>query len=143
MNPELIKEAYEYGAALALQEHCGYGARQARVGAVKLAMEKLAEGEEYVEEEVPGRSALSRIGGGLGGAGLGALGLGTLAAGSAFVPGLKGLGATQALSRSGLKFPVRAVPAGANPRAYEALLRGTAGAGIGAVGGGILGATGE
>ena len=83
MNPELIKEAYEYGAALALQEHCGYDARQARVGAVKLAMEKLAEGEEGLidpyEEDMPGPQGKSRawpallgatggVGGGVGGA---------------------------------------------------------------------------
>jgi len=45
MNPELIKQAYAYGAAVALQE-LGFSAQQAQAGGVKLASEKMAEGEE-------------------------------------------------------------------------------------------------
>ena len=45
MKAELIKQAYAYGAAVALQE-LGFGARDAEAGGVKLAMAKMAEGEE-------------------------------------------------------------------------------------------------
>lgn len=104
MNPELIKQAYAYGAAVALQE-LGFSAQQAQAGGVKLASEKMAEGEEerdpalwpaamfgpvgaaIAAPEGKGTSAFGRtlggqtlgmLGGGTAGAGLGA-GVGALA----------------------------------------------------------------
>ena len=52
MKAELIKQAYAYGAAVALQE-LGFGARDAEAGGVKLAMAKMAEGEEEEVENAP------------------------------------------------------------------------------------------
>jgi hypothetical protein len=142
MNPELIKQAYAYGAAIALQE-LGFSEQQAQAGGVKLASEKMAEGEEEGGMH-PALAALL-------GSGAGALGGAALGAGSAFVPGLRGTGLANLLSKSdtmsrgiGRAMPKRLIQNElANPnRAWsgiEAALRGLGGAGAGALGGGLAG----
>jgi len=142
MKAELIKQAYAYGAAVALQE-LGFGARDAEAGGVKLAMAKMAEGEEE-EGMHPALRAL--IGGGAGAVGGAALG-----AGSAFIPGLRGTGLANLLSKNDRLFEGigRAIPnrlaqnefanAGRNWSGIEAALRGAGGAGAGALGGGLAG----
>lgn len=45
MDENLIKQAYAYGSAVALQE-LGFDAQQAEIGGIKLAAAKIAEGEE-------------------------------------------------------------------------------------------------
>jgi hypothetical protein len=150
MDENLIKQAYAYGASVALQE-LGFNAQQAEAGGVKLAE------EEMDDSSFSGGRAL-------GGAGLGALGGLALGAGSAFVPGLRGLGMSKLIGKSGL--PLRA-PQGLiartafrgakNPAAQatrwsqgkgtsdlansvqEAYLRSLGGAGVGALGGGLAG----
>ena len=54
MNPELIKQAYAYGAAVALQE-LGYNPQQAEAGGIKLAeeMEGMEDGGMGGEEMMP------------------------------------------------------------------------------------------
>jgi len=177
MKAELIKQAYAYGAAVALQE-LGFGARDAEAGGVKLAMAKMAEGEEEEEGMHPALRAL--IGGSAGAVGGAALG-----AGSAFIPGLRGpalargvqkglggvenalLGARGRLSSRGLsggrmENALRSagsgvsgiedaltgassrlrdlLPGRAHPMTdYEAMLRGGAGASLGALGGSLAG----
>jgi len=143
MKAELIKQAYAYGAAVALQE-LGFGAQDAEVGGVKLAMAKMAEGEEE-EGMHPALRAL--IGGGAG-----ALGGAALGAGSAFIPGLRGHGLAglvgksrsvdDALSRAAVSS--RGLFRGGSGKSlpmstYESMLRGGAGAGLGALGGGLAG----
>lgn len=143
MKAELIKQAYAYGAAVALQE-LGFGARDAEAGGVKLAMAKMAEGEEE-EGMHPALRAL--IGGGAGAVGGAALG-----AGSAFIPGLRGKGLSGLVGRNeGLNRALSQTANKANfirpggnlegvsPQAYEAILRGLGGSGAGALGGGLAG----
>jgi hypothetical protein len=72
MDENLIKQAYAYGSAVALQE-LGYDARQAELGGIKLAAAKIAEGEEAaMMEQGAGRpenpsGVLPTLFGGLGG----------------------------------------------------------------------------
>jgi len=80
---ELIKQAYAYGAAVALQE-LGYNTQQAQATGVKLA--------EDGEGMNPAIAAL------LGG-GAGALGGAALGAGSALIPGMRGAGAANWLRK--------------------------------------------
>lgn len=154
MNEDLIKQAYAYGASIALQE-LGFDFQQAEEGGIKLAAQAMYERPE---------SQGSTLGGTLGGAGLGALGGLALGAGSAFIPGLKGLGLSNLVAKSGL--PMRA-PQGLIARTafrgakkpaaqasrwakgklpddlansvQESYLRGLGGAGVGALGGGLAG----
>jgi hypothetical protein len=142
MNPELIKQAYAYGAAVALQE-LGFNAQQAQAGGVKLASAKMAEGEE----EGGMHPALAALLGG----GAGALGGAALGAGSAFIPGLRGTGLANLLSKNdtlskgiGRALPKRLINnelanTTRNWSGIEAALRGTGGAGLGALGGGLAG----
>jgi hypothetical protein len=148
MNPELIKQAYAYGAAVALQE-LGFNAQQAQAGGVKLASAKMAEGEE----EGGMHPALAALLGG----GAGALGGAALGAGSAFIPGLRGTGAANLLMKSpkadaalGKLLSTNRMGRGLRNMEFndkitrfgspiEAALRGTGGAGLGALGGGLAG----
>jgi hypothetical protein len=57
MNPELIKQAYAYGAAVALQE-LGFDIQQAQAGGVKLAEDAMF-GED-MPEQAPGGISLQR-----------------------------------------------------------------------------------
>lgn len=50
MDENLIKQAYAYGSAVALQE-LGFDTQQAEAGGIKLAAAKIAEGEEEMLEE--------------------------------------------------------------------------------------------
>jgi hypothetical protein len=50
MDENLIKQAYAYGSAVALQE-LGFDAQQAEIGGIKLAAAKIAEGEEEMLAE--------------------------------------------------------------------------------------------
>lgn len=154
MNPELIKHAYAYGAALALQE-LGFEEGQAQVGGIKLAAAKIAEGEEaeMMEQRRPSAALPMLFGeagamgaapegkklramegtsrGGSVGAGWGALGGGTAGA---------GLGALVSLL-AGRKLPpgITGAAAKAIPRRIPMALGMGAGAGLGALGGGITG----
>lgn len=157
MNPELIKQAYAYGAAVALQE-LGFNAQQAQAGGVKLASEKMAEGEE----EGGMHPALAALLGG----GAGALGGAALGAGSAFIPGLRGgrglnklLGKPMSAAQGGGTLAGKVTPdalfknkfvrkhmmnkgeeaANFLPTLQDAYLRGMGGAGVGALGGGLAG----
>lgn len=123
---ELIKQAYAYGAAVALQE-LGYNTQQAQATGVKLA--------EDGEGMHPAIAAL------LGG-GAGALGGAALGAGSAFIPGLRGKGLTGLMAgRKGVPSAIRQTDAlrGIQGRLSggleEAYLRGLGGSGVGALGG--------
>jgi hypothetical protein len=162
-NQELIKQAYAYGAAVALQE-LGLDNARAQEGGLKLA------------EEASGGHPL--LGGALG-AGAGGLGLAALGAGSAFVPKLKGLGLSKLLAKSkgtakmfgagqragvplslientafrGMKNPAAAAKgtkqwaegistgplSSAANTVQESYLRGLGGAGLGVLGGGAAG----
>jgi len=156
MNPELIKQAYAYGAAVALHE-LGFSSQQAQNGGVKLAEAKLAEGEEGMEgmggaEEAGGMSPALLA---LLGTGAGALGVGALGAGSAFIPGMRNPAVLQqllkrspglsklipsALTKRNIAGQARNVMTGTRGgNLEEAYLRGLGGAGAGALGGGISG----
>jgi hypothetical protein len=153
MDMNLIKQAYAYGAALALQK-LGCDPQQAEEGGIKLA-------EEAMYDDSEGSS----VGPALGGAGLGALGGLALGAGSAFIPGLRGLGASRLAGKAGLgglRAPQKLISSTAfrgakSPDAkalrwaqgklpndlansvQEAYIRGLGGAGAGALGGGLIG----
>jgi len=58
MNTKLIKQAYAYGAAVALQE-LGFAVQDAEAGGVKLAEAKMAEGEEEEVENAPIGAAIA------------------------------------------------------------------------------------
>lgn len=115
MNPELIKQAYAYGASVALQE-LGFGAQQAEVGGIKLAEDAMEEGDD----EGGGRNSSLRAGlGAAAGVPIGAYGGG-------------GVGAALARRKYG---PPRGTFA-----PLEGLGHTLGGAGIGALAGGVGGA---
>ena len=148
MNPERIKEAYAYGASLALQE-LGFNEQQAQAGGVKLAAENWEEMGGMTEPEAS--SKMNPALAALIGAGAGTLGGAALGAGSALIPGLRGRGLTNligksdALTRGAYKIMPQRLFAkdflnpGSKWSGVESYLRGVGGAGLGALGGGLAG----
>jgi hypothetical protein len=148
MNSTLNKEAYAYGVSLALQE-LGYSEQHAQIEGLKIASQELT-GEEWPMPVEPPRRP-NRVLNTLLGVGAGTLGGAALGAGSAFIPGLRGRGFTNLLSKSNIleqNIP-RIIPynlfkhdllgKGGKWSGIEAYLRGLGGAGIGALGGGLAG----
>lgn len=151
MHLELIKEAYAYGASLALQE-LGFSEQQAQMGGVKLAAENW-EDVDALEEPVASAppSRMPKALAALLGAGAGTLGGAAIGAGSAFIPGLRGKGLTNLLSKSDAltRGSYKVMPRKIFSEdllnkthkwsGVESYLRGLGGAGLGALGGGIAG----